>query len=318
MTVPLVRFMRLETRGWGLLYYFLGWIWTIVVWSFFGAAISRMAAMKFTRDERVELRDAVAFARGKQGSCLMAYFLPILGIAALAVPIAVLGLLMRVNFGVILGGVFWLFVVTFSFMMVLLAIGLIFGWPLMWGAIATENTDAFDAVSRAFAYTFQRPMRFLGYILFVTFVGTLGWMVLWGVSEGMIGIGAWAASVGAGRERMQQIELIAQDATPSGLDLWVGSKLIGFWNHLIRTLATSFAYAFFFTSMTGIYIVLRRDVDATELDEVHVPDYSDEDDLDHASGPVSEDRPQRTSSRAGSPNGSESDVPQGVDGPAEN
>jgi hypothetical protein len=46
--------------------------------------------------------------------------------------------------------------------------------------------------------------------------------------------------------------------------------LIGFWNAAIRALATAFAYSNVFTAMTGLYLVVRRDVDHAPFDQVYL------------------------------------------------
>ncbi len=51
-----------------------------------------------------------------------------------------------------------------------------------------------------------------------------------------------------------------------------GLKLIGFWVDVVVTLAMGFAFSYFWTSTTAIYFLLRRHVDATELDEVYLPE----------------------------------------------
>ena len=131
-----------------------------------------MAALKYTSDERLELADAARFARIE----IPVAFWCLPGSAgrhhcARRSRWRMLGVVMKVNLGVVLSGLIWFVVVAFSFMMVLLLIGLIIGWPLMWGAIACEGTDAFDAVSRAYAYAYQRPFRYLSYIA----LGGIGW-----------------------------------------------------------------------------------------------------------------------------------------------
>ena len=52
--------------------------------------------------------------------------------------------------------------------MAVLLLGLIFGWPLMFSTISTEGTDAFDAISRSYAYVFQRPFHYLFYTILIT------------------------------------------------------------------------------------------------------------------------------------------------------
>jgi hypothetical protein len=43
-------------------------------------------------------------------------------------------------------------------------------------------------------------------------------------------------------------------------------------NHLVRAIAYSFAFGYFWVAVSGIYLLLRRDVDHTETDEVFVDD----------------------------------------------
>ena len=129
----------------------------------FGGAAARIAAVRLGRDEQVGLGDAVVFARGKWPSLMAAPLMPLLAITLVALPIWLLGLMMRLNLGVAIAGLGWVLVALFGLVMAVFGIGLLFGWPLMWSTIATEGSDAFDAVSRSYAYTFQRPLHYLAY-----------------------------------------------------------------------------------------------------------------------------------------------------------
>ena len=55
-------------------------------------------------------------------------------------------------------------------MMAILLLGALVGWPLMWATVSVEGTDAFDALSRSYAYTYHRPWRLLWYVLFAGFL----------------------------------------------------------------------------------------------------------------------------------------------------
>jgi hypothetical protein len=48
--------------------------------------------------------------------------------------------------------------------------------------------------------------------------------------------------------------------------------LVRFWNWLVGVFATGFATSYFFSAMTVVYFLLRMRVDATEMDEVYLPD----------------------------------------------
>jgi hypothetical protein len=47
---------------------------------------------------------------------------------------------------------------------------------------------------------------------------------------------------------------------------------IGFWNGLVRTIAASFLYGLFWCMASAVYLLLRKDVDDTEMDEIYIVD----------------------------------------------
>ena len=153
--------------------------------------------------------------------------MPLVAIAALAVPLWLLGLIMRANLGVVLAGLGWGFVALTGFLMALFGVGLLFSWPLMWSTIASEGSDAFDAVSRAFAYVFQRPLHYLAYAALSSLLGVLGWIVVALFCESVLLFAEWGICWGAGAQRL--IDIKAAWAAPSDTTpdlLWLGAGLI--------------------------------------------------------------------------------------------
>jgi hypothetical protein len=47
----------------------------------------------------------------------------------------------------------------------LMFIGLVVGWPLLFPAVSAEGSDSFDAISRAYSYIYTKPWRYLWYEL---------------------------------------------------------------------------------------------------------------------------------------------------------
>ena len=275
-------FRRLFDPGlsWGRwLLYLTGGLWTLSVWVLFGGAAARIAAVRLGRDERVGLRDAVVFARNKWPSLMAAPLMPLLAITLVALPIWLLGLIMRLDLGVAIAGLGWVLVVLLGLVMAVFAIGLLFGWPLMWSTIATEGSDAFDAVSRSYAYTFQRPLHYLAYAALAGVLGVLGWLLVALFCETVLQFIDWGICWGAGVERFEQIRGLTtalaepKESTPSLL--WFGSALIRFFNACVRSLATAFSHGYFWVAVAGIYLLLRRDADQTETDDVYLEDESE-------------------------------------------
>jgi len=50
-----------------------------------------------------------------------------------------------------------------GFLMVLILIGVVFGFPMMFPAVSVEGSDSFDAVSRTYSYLYGKPWRYILY-----------------------------------------------------------------------------------------------------------------------------------------------------------
>ncbi len=110
MAEPLRRVLD-PTISWrNLAYYLSGGLWTVAVWALFGGAITRTAVVRLGIEERVGLRESLKFAGRKWAAFFAAPVLPLIGIALLACPMLVLGLLMRADVGVVLAAPLWLLV----------------------------------------------------------------------------------------------------------------------------------------------------------------------------------------------------------------
>ena len=275
-------------------------LWATAVWALFGGAISRVAAVQLAADERIGWGAALRFAAGKWLSYFAAPLLPLLGVVLVSIPLVVLGLIMRAPGGVLLAGVFWPLALLGGLVMALLLLGLAFGWPLMWATISTEGTDSFDALSRSYAYVFQRPLRYLFYVVVAGVLGWLGWLLVQTFADGVVALSYWAAGWGAG----PRIEDIQMGYTGLGPAFDHGSRLIHFWTFCVFALEMGYFYGYFWSAASAIYLLLRRDVDATETDEVFLD--ADRSEPAHALPPLGTDEqgaPVATDAPAGEAGG---------------
>jgi hypothetical protein len=252
-------------------FYGLGAMWSLLVWSWIGGALTRAAAVRLGRDERCGFRDSLDFAQRKLGSYLAAPLLPLAAITMLALPMFFLGLLMRSGIGVAIAGLIWPLLLPAAFVMALFAIGLLFGWPLMFAAISTEGSDAFDALSRSYAYTFQRPLQYLIYGLAASVLGGLGWLLVGLFCEAVIQFSFFAIGVGAGGERLDLLLGVLNGTQESpGALFSFGSAIIGFLNRSVYAVQVAFGYSYLWAAAVAVYLLLRRDADHTEMDDVFV------------------------------------------------
>ena len=251
----------------GLAFLLCACLWATAVWALFGGAITRRAALDLGREENLGVKGSLRFAAAKWGSYVLAPLLPMFGLLICAAPILVLGLLMRFDVGLLLVGVVWPLALLASILMALLLLALLFGWPLMWPTISTEMSDSFDAVSRSWSYVYHRPLHYLFYAAVVTVLGGLGWLLVAYFADWVAYLPVWAASWTAGQERMD--EIFGGGASLGTTGRW-GAEIIHFWDGCVRLLALGFVYSYFWTASTAIYLLLRRDDDGTDLDDVQL------------------------------------------------
>ena len=243
-------------------------LWAAAVWAFFGAAICRTAAVQLAAEEQVGCGAAMRFAVRKWPAYFAAPLLPVGGVLLAAIPVIILGLIMRAGgVGILLGGIVWPLALLAGFIMVLLLLGVLFGWPLMWSAISAEGSDSFDALSRSYAYLFQKPLHYLFYAVVAAFVGWLGWLLVSEFAAGIVWMSYWAAGWGCGGKQVDVIINGGGDLSGIGQ---AGSILIRFWVGCVKLLAVGYLFSYFWSASAAIYLLLRRDVDAMEMDEVYL------------------------------------------------
>ncbi len=244
-------------------------LWALIVWSFFGGAITRLAAVAIARHENASLGELTRFVNSRLQGYFVAPLFPMLGTLLVGLLLAGLGLLLRIEYLAIVVAVVWPLVLLGGFVMAFLLIGLFFGFPLMWGAISTEGTDSFGALSHSYSYVYQRPLHYLAYGVMAALVGVLGWVLVTLFLEAILALSAWGVSWGSGGERFQR--LFGPEGTAEA-----ASAILGFWTNCLVTLAYGFVFSYFWTASTAIYFLLRRLVDATELDEIFMPGESEQ------------------------------------------
>lgn len=265
---PVYSVFRRNTSIAATAYHVFCLLWNVLVWSFFAGAITRIAAMQLGRRERVELRAAVRFAAAHYLWNVTAPLFPLFGVCLAATPIAVLGLLMRMDVGVFLTALAWPFALLGGLAMTVLLIGLSAGWPMMWPTISSEeHGDAFEAFQRTYSYVFRHPLQYLGYVVVVLLFGAVSWQLVSIASEMVIGLPQFAAAWGASQARWDW--LIAGETSGAA---WAGAELIQVCESFVRLLARAFQFSFFFCAATALYLVMRRDVDQVALDDIFVAD----------------------------------------------
>ncbi len=344
---PIVYFLSPRNDFWSRVYFLLVTLWTLVTWSFFGGAITHIAAVQIARNESVGLVEAVRFTSKRFFSYLFAPLFPLAFVFIVLVLLCIFGLLHTIPVlgDIVIDGLLWPLTLIAGLGMAL-ALVCLPSWPLMAATVSAEGSDSWEAVSRAYSYIINRPWQCLWYglvavayggviVFFVGFMSSLAvYLAKWGVGHTPAVIASsrepsflfvyaptsfgWrdllleGAQVRAPEEMQdkdkelklhQGDELVASRASQSvsltsigGISRWnrinpdaytnylktmswwntMGAVMVAFWLGLMFLGVLGFGYAYFWSASTIIYMLLRRDMDAAEMDEV----YFEEDEYD--------------------------------------
>ena len=247
-------------------------VWAILVWSIFGGASARIASLYLTRTEKIGPLAAIRSAAKNWKSAGLAVGISVAVLLACLIPLALAGLLMRLGVFALLASLLWPVSLLLGAAGFVMLIGVALGWPLMWTSVATEQTDSFDAISRAFAYVFQRPLHFVVYVVLASGIGVPCYFALTLATYGILETTEYAVSVGL--DESSATKLFASTSAVDGSDpsasiMVRGSRAcIRLWETLLSGVANAFPMAYLWPAMTAVYLLLRRHVDSTEMDEI--------------------------------------------------
>jgi len=240
--------------------------WFVLVWSIFGTGITRHVALKLVGEEAPGPVGATLYGSRKWLPAFNAALFVMVGILALSIPGALLGLAMRTELGLAFAGAVWPLVLLGAVVLAILAIGVVAGWPLMVAAVGVERGDSFQAISTSFSYLYQRPLHYAFYALVALAVAVPAIAVASLFADATGTLAMWAASFGMGHERtaavLDGLSGVGGEASRFGV------KAIAFWSRGLAHLLSSFGWGYFWAIATAAYMLLRQDVDGTELDEV--------------------------------------------------
>ena len=126
----------------------------------------------------------------------------------------------------------------------------LFGFSLATVSIVTEKqADAFDGMSRASAYVFQRPATLFLAVLVAEWIGHFGGSVV-------------SIVLNTGYNIIAQAFAMGSFGRLGAMNSWLDGCFLG----IVPLLITAFGFSFFWTTSTAIYLVLRKDVDRAEFD----------------------------------------------------
>lgn len=277
--VTLPRWLWNHHRGFLLLYGSIG----LAIWALLGGAIARSSAVKATQNRAVTTIDALRYAKAQWTQFFLTPLLPFILASMVAVIPVVFGALLFNLPGLdLMGGLVMIVPIVCSGIIALFIVLAIIASPLLYPALAIESTDCFDALSRAFGYVLGRPWQWLSYNLVIWVFGAATYFLIGALICLTLAVTHICLDVGVVRETgIDQLEAIfASHRTAPSLgneevtDLDLLSKLTvgagSLWVYVLTTMLSAYAVSFYFSANTWIYLLLRRSVDKSDLDDLFV------------------------------------------------
>ncbi|MBN2844234.1 MAG: hypothetical protein JXM68_14200, partial [Sedimentisphaerales bacterium] len=149
------------------------------IYAIFGGAICRISALQVTRQEHVGTIESLHFSFRHFRQLFLVPVMPILVVAGCGLIILVSSWLSLIPY---IGPLFMTLslVVIFGlgFLMAIVTIGLVVGHGLMYPAVAVDDADAFDAMSRAFTYIIRKPWHLAAYAFIAAIYGIICYVFL--------------------------------------------------------------------------------------------------------------------------------------------
>jgi hypothetical protein len=289
---------------WTYIYLLLLIIWLLVVWAFFGGVLTRMAVLQLTGKEGGGLRESITYVRRRYMSYLLSPLVPLGLIGFLVLCCMLFGVIHWIpGLGDFFDGIFWFLPLLAGLLITLLLIGMV-GYPMMYTTLSTEGSDTFDSLSRSYNYVYESPWHYLWYALvailygavltlFVVIVGSLTtYFAKWGVSK----FPAWGSDRSPeylfiyAPESLGWRKLLTEGSPAAINDLgqpihpqryeeymndyaWynhAGAAMVSFWVTIVFLFVIGFSYSYFWTASTQMYLLMRKRVDETEMDEVYL------------------------------------------------
>jgi hypothetical protein len=305
-------FYLFENRAnfWVRIYLLLLIVWFLAVWAFFGGVITRMAILQLAGKEGGGVKEAIAYVRTRYLSYLLSPLVPLGLIGFMVICCMLFGILHWIpGLGDLIDGLFWWLPLLAGLVMTLLLVGMV-GYPMMYTTLSAEGSDTFDALSRSYNYVYESPWSYVWYAfvaivygavltLFVVTVGSLTvFFAKWGVSN----FPTWGTdrspeylfiyspeslgwrkllvegSPAAIDDRGHAVDQVAYDKYMDSYGWWnhMGAGLTSFWVTLVFLMVIGFGYSYFWTASSQIYLLMRKKVDETEMDEVYLEEEAPE------------------------------------------
>ncbi|MCA9292197.1 MAG: hypothetical protein KDA20_00100 [Phycisphaerales bacterium] len=236
-------------------------VWCAIVLVIGGGAVARSAALDFAVDLDPGFRKSVRFAFARLGMLLGAALIPLAVIGALVGLAKLFGLAtMTWSPGDAIGGILWFIPMGLSVIAAIVGALYVFGFVMLPGAAACEDTDSGDAIQRVFAYLVSKPHRYVAYgVVLLAQLAIAYWLIQLVVRSGLgvaedLAAGDFA-SWGTGAQL---------DAPP------FAARAVAFWIQVAWLIFIGWVMSYLFSGGALLYLLMRRACDEQDIREVRL------------------------------------------------
>lgn len=239
-----------------LAYFSFAALWIALVSGTLGGVLARRAAIELGQRNMASWLEAIRISVGRLQSSLWAAGMNLVALLALLLPILALGGLARLGApaAAVSGALLLTLCIPLIFASGRTLLSLVICFPLSVCAIQVEKkADAFEGFSRSNAYLFQRPVVSLLFVFGLFILGQVGaFLVYWTIQFG------WGI--------VRSVFLVAAGNYAKAVE-WadMGSQLS-------TALISAYHFSYFWCATAALYLILRRSVDDTELDDLDMLD----------------------------------------------
>jgi len=287
-----------------------------LVWSTVGGVISRLAVLEYARDDLPTVGEARQFVRARRGAYLMALYWPLIVIAICALMNAIGGLVASAWWpGRILLVLGTLPLVFSTAAILFVAVTTVLGFSMIVPGVSTTGRGGLEGWVAACSYVLYGFRRLICYTVLALAIGALASVAVWALAELMIYLIRLTVNVGF----IHPVDWI-QYGMPGypralvptehgGAFYGILSGIIVAILMVVRSAPAAFAFSYFFTAGTIVYLLMRKEVDNVAIEEV----YEEEEEEEALAEPFAEEAPQEAEApkeEAGEARATEAPAPQ--------
>lgn len=253
-------------------------LYAFLLTALLGGAITRIAAVEACTGHRIAAFDALRFTVRHYHWIVLSVLLPVLLVFGLGLVMAIAGMvLFSVPVLNVLGAVLFPLFLLVGLAVALLLIALALSVPVMMPTVVIEQADAFDTVSRAFNYSVGQLWRTLFYNAVMVVFGAVtyllvGLVLFLTLYVTHVLVGWWSLGATSFEVLLPPPKLGRLIADPVwdrlGFSGKTAAAILLVWVKLLVFFLPAYAFSYYLSAQTWIYLLLRRAADGVWFDQI--------------------------------------------------